>query len=556
MKVIRKHAIKNALDFGKADEKAVLGKVLAESPELREKVSEILPLVEKIVEEVNAASREQLEEEVKGFKFIEKKEKRTGLPELKNPENVVLRFAPNPSGPLHLGHSRAAILNDEYAKRYDGKLILRIEDTDPSRVDPDAYDMIDEDLEWLGVRSHERVIQSERLDIYYDHCKKLIEMGNAYTCTCDSTTFQKLRIDKKACPCRKNSTQENLERYEKMFTEYPEGGAVVRLKTDLDLEDPSMRDFPLMRIREHPHPTVKGRRVYPLMNFAVAIDDHLNGLTHVLRGKDHIPNIKKQGFIHDYFGWAPPEYIHYGRLKIEELVLSTSKTKEGIEEGKYSGWDDIKLGTLRAMAKRGMQPEAVRKAMIDVGTKLTDIRLSWKNLYAYNRGLIERDANRYFFVEDPKELTVTGCGDMEFSAPLHPDFKDRGNRSLGEIYENEVAKFYVSASDFEIMEPGGFLRLMEACNIEIVDKKDTTADAKFVSKGLDEARKRKARLIHWTLAKDGVKVRVIAPEGIIEGYGEPDLENVEVGEIIQFERFGFVRLDEKDDEMVFYFTHK
>ena len=74
MKVIRKHAIKNALDFGKADKKAVLGKVLAESPELREKVSEILPLVEKIVEEVNAASKEQLEEEVKEFKFIEKKE--------------------------------------------------------------------------------------------------------------------------------------------------------------------------------------------------------------------------------------------------------------------------------------------------------------------------------------------------------------------------------------------------------------------------------------------------------------------------------------------------
>ncbi|MEE8403682.1 MAG: glutamate--tRNA ligase, partial [Candidatus Hydrothermarchaeaceae archaeon] len=398
MDVIRKHAVKNAVDFGKADKKAVLGKVLAESPELRDRVREILPLIEKIVAEVNAVSMEQLGVEVKKFEFAKKKEKRTGLLELKNTENVVLRFAPNPSGPLHLGHSRAAVLNDEYAKRYKGKLILRIEDTDPSRVDPDAYDMIDEDLEWLGVTCHEKVIQSERLGIYYGYCEKLVERGNAYVCTCESVTFRKLRIDGIACACRKNSAQENIEKYKKMFTDYREGEAVVRLKTDLGLKDPSLRDFPLMRISEHPHPRAKGRRVYPLMNFAVTVDDHLTGLTHVLRGKDHIPNIKKQGFIYDYFGWTPPEYIHYGRVKIEELALSTSKTKEGIEKGEYSGWDDVRLGTLRAMAKRGIRPEAIRKAMIEVGTKRSDIRFSWKNLYAYNRELIERDANRYFFV--------------------------------------------------------------------------------------------------------------------------------------------------------------
>ncbi len=555
MKVIRKHAIKNALDFGKADSKAVLGKVLAESPELRKKVGEILPLIEEIVEEVNAAPREQLEEEIKKFKFIEKKEKRTGLPELKNPENVVLRFAPNPSGPLHLGHSRAAILNDEYAKQYNGKLVLRIEDTDPSRVDTDAYAMIDEDLEWLGVRSHEKVIQSERLDIYYDHCRKLIEMGNAYVCTCESESFQKLRIDGEACPCRADDTRENLEKYEKMFADYREGEAVVRLKTDMDLKDPSMRDFPLMRISEHPHPKAKGKRVHPLMNFAVTIDDHFNGLTHVLRGKDHIPNIKKQGLIYDCFGWTPPEYIHYGRLKVEELALSTSKTKEGIEQGRFTGWDDVKLGTIRAMAKRGIQPDAIRKAMIDVGTKRSDIKFSWKNLYAYNRELIERDARRYFFVEEPKELSVAGSWEMDITAPLHPDF-DMGIRNLGRI-SGEETKFYISGPDFKDTKPGDFLRLMEAFNIEITDKKETKASAKFVSKELTEAREKNARLIHWTLVDNRVKVKVISPDEVKQGYGEPDLKNVKIGEIIQFERFGFVRLDEiKDDELIFYFTHK
>jgi glutamyl-tRNA synthetase len=340
-----------------------------------------------------------------------------------------------------------------------------------------------------------------------------------------------------------------------MFTGYKEGKAVVRLKTDMGLKDPSTRDLPIMRISEHPHPRAKGKRVYPLMNFAVAIDDHYNGLTHVLRGKDHIPNIKKQGFIYDYFGWTPPEYIHYGRLKIEELALSTSKTKEGIEKGEYTGWDDIKLGTLRAMAKRGIQPGAIRKAMIDVGTKRSDIKFSWKNLYAYNRELIEREAERYYFVEEPKELAVAGSFDFDITAPKHPDF-DMGKRNLGRI-SGEEATFYIAGPDFKYMEPGDSLRLREAFNIEIVNKGDTKAEAKFVSKELDDARREKMPLIQWTLSDNFVKVRVVKPEGVIEGYGEPDLKSLKVGNIVQFERFGFVRLDEiKDDEMIFYFAHK
>ncbi len=556
MEVIRKHALKNALDFGKANSKAVLGKVLAESPELREKVGEILPMIDEIVAEVNAMPKEKLEEGVAKFEYAKKKEKKAGLPELENPKDVVLRFAPNPSGPLHLGHARAAVLNDEYAKQYKGKLVLRIEDTDPSRVDPDAYKMIEADLDWLGVVSHETVIQSERLEIYYEHAKKLLEMGKAYVCTCEPAAFRKFRLAGEASPCRKNSIEENIEKYNKMFTDYKEGEAVVRLRTDPKHKDPSMRDFPLMRISEHPHPRAKGKRVYPLMNFSVTIDDHFNGLTHVLRGKDHIPNIRKQRFIYDYFGWTPPEYIHYGRLKIEELQLSTSKTKEGIEDGEYTGWDDAKLGTIRAMAKRGIQPEAIRKVMIDVGTKPSDINLSWKNLYAYNRELIERDANRYFFVDDPKQLTVTGAPEMEINAPLHQDFKDRGNRNLGKIKGGEIT-FSISSHDFDAIKKGEFVRLMEAFNIEITKVTKDTAESKFASRELEDARKKKAKLIHWACPHDKIKAKVISPDGTIEGYGEPDLKNLKVDDIIQFERFGFVRLDEiKDDEMIFYFTHK
>ena len=104
------------------------------------------------------------------------------LPPLESAENgVVMRFAPNPSGPLHLGHARAAVLNDAYVERYGGKYILRIEDTDPKRVDPDVYRMVPEDIGWMELGITDIFYQSDRFDLYYKTGKQLIGMGGACT---------------------------------------------------------------------------------------------------------------------------------------------------------------------------------------------------------------------------------------------------------------------------------------------------------------------------------------------------------------------------------------
>jgi glutamyl-tRNA synthetase len=554
--LIRKHALKNALDYGKANPKAVLGKVLAENPELKAKVKEILPLVEKIVVQVNSLSREEIAQAIAGYSFEAKKEeKKETLPELSNVgKEVVMRFAPNPSGPLHLGHARAAVLNDAYVKRYGGKLILRIEDTDPARVYPPAYEMIQEDLRWLGVEVHEVVVQSSRLEIYYEYARKLIEAGHAYVCECTSEEFQKLKLAKQECEHRSKSVKENLEDFERMFTEYKEGEAVLRLKTGVDLRDPAMRDFPIMRISETPHPRVKAR-VYPLMNFSVAIDDHLLGITHVLRGKDHIVNTRKQEFIYRFFGWRMPEFIHYGRLKIEGLALSTSKIKEGIEAGKYAGWDDASLGTLRALARRGFRSKAIRRAMLDVGVKQSDISFSWKNLFAYNRELIEPIANRYFFVASPVEVIIEGAPEFSRDVRLHPDYPERGSRKLELTPEQGIASVFIAQSDYEKLREGSFMRLMEGFNIEIVEKGKEKARARFHSFELDEAKRRKAPLIHWVPAQENIAVKVVKPDRIESGVGEPSLVNVKRDDIVQFERYGFARIDEVGDGVVAYYAH-
>ena len=198
----------------------------------------------------------------------------------------------------------------------------------------------------------------------------------------DNEEFKNLKMHKAACPCRSQTIEEAGELFDKMLEGgFAEGEVSVRLKTDLNHPDPAMRDYPLFRVLTSvPHQRVDAI-VYPLMNLSVAVDDHLLGMTHVIRGKDHIANTGRQKFIFDYMDWKQPVYRHYGRMGIEGVVLSTSQMRQGIVAGEYTGWDDVHLGTLRAMARRGIEPEAVRNAVVEIGIGETDIQFSWENLY-------------------------------------------------------------------------------------------------------------------------------------------------------------------------------
>ncbi len=544
---IREIAIINRLKYGTANTKKVLGLFLSENPEYRKKVKEILPIVEKIVEEVNNLSEKELNEISKNIKIERKKKKKDlVLPNVK--DKVILRFAPNPSGPLHIGHARAAVLNDYFAKKYNGKFILRLEDTDPKRVLEDAYDMIKEDLEWLNIKVDETVIQSDRLDIYYKYGEELIKKGLAYVCECSQESFRELRNKGLPCKCRDRDIEENLELWKKMLNGEIDN-VVVRLKTDIKHKNPSIRDFPIFRIEKTHHPRVGDKYVYPLMNFSVPIDDHLLGVTHVLRGKDHIVNTEKQKYIYKYFNWDIPEFIHYGILKIEDTVLSTSQIYKGIIEGVYSGWDDIRLGTLRALKRRGIKPEAIYKIMLDIGIKPADVKFSWENLYAINKELIDKEAKRFFFVWNPKKMVVKDADKRVVKLRKHPDRKEFGEREL--LFNGEV---YVVNDE---IEEGKMYRLMELFNV-VVEKIDDIIIARYHSDDFKIAKKNKAKIIHWIPVDNINKVKVLMPSGEIkEGYAEKDFREVKEDEIIQFERFGFCRIDKKDDEItICCYAHK
>ena len=532
---------------------AVLGSVMGAHPELRSQAKEINAMLPAILAKVEALSPEDREAQLRELnpeaieKMHEKKERIHELPTLPDAEGgVVMRFAPNPSGPLHLGHARASVLNDYYVRKYGGKFYYRVEDTDPKRVDPEAYDMVSEDLKWLGIGITDVVYQSDRFDIYYEHARELIKLGGAYMCDCDNAEFRDLKLKKQACPCRDLSVEENLKRFDDMLAgKYEEGQITMRVKTDIAHPDPAVRDFAAMRVLKEPkHPRKPEIFVYPLMNFSVAVDDHLLGMTHVIRGKDHIANTRRQEYIYNYFGWKMPYFYHYGRMSIAGLELSTSGMRKGINEGLYTGWDDIHLGTLRALARRGIQAEAVRGAVVDIGMGDTDISFSWENLFAANKAIIDADADRYFFVPDAVEVTVSGAPEMTAHAPVYPNKPERGERLL-----NFTGKVLLPRAE---VEKGGMLRLKDLFNIRMTG--DATAE--YAGDSLADARKEKAPIIQWLPADNAAPCSLLTPEGMQEGFAEPEVLGY-AGKIVQFERVGFAKIDAVENgKAVAYHTHR
>jgi len=571
--LIRKYVLINSVKFGgKPRANAVLGKIIAEKPALKNKAKELLQIIQQVINEIKSIPLEKQRELIRDFLESKRKEKEIKqLPPLPNVEKyrqVVMRLAPFPSGPLHLGNARMVILNDEYVKRYNGKLLLVYDDTigsEEKTIFPEAYDLIKEGLDWLGVKYHETYYKSDRLPIFYKWCKVLIKQGDAYVCKCDP---KKWRTEHKLtgipCKCRSNSFEENLEEWDRMLEGYyKEGEAAVRLKTNMKHEDPALRDNVIMRISDKSHPRVGGKyHVWPLLEFSWAIDDHLLGITHILRGKDLIKEDILEKLIWDKLGWPYREFIHYGRIKFKGLSLSKSKAAMRVRKGEYDGWTDPRTWSLQSLMIRGFKPEAIRQAILELGLSATDIEYSPSKLYAINRGIIDSEANRLFYVAEPKEIEVKNVPDSITKAtpPWHIDFPDRGYREIFVDNKDNKVKVLIDIHDFQTLKTNLKLRLKDLFNIQIQNIDNYKASAIFLSKTVEEGRKQGVnKIIHWVPANDNVNTEIIMPEGnISKGVAESNILSLTAGCVVQFERFGFARLHEinkKLRKVIAYYAH-
>ncbi len=560
-----KYALLNAYKHGgRAELKPVVSKVIGELPEIRKYVREVIDLIKEVIDNVNSLKLEEqkrlIEQNWPELLTEERREERKELPPLPNAVEgkVVTRFAPNPDYTIHLGNARPALLSYWYAEMYDGKMILRFEDTDPRTKAPfpEAYEKIREDLKWLGIQWNEEYIQSMRLPLFYEVAAELIKRGGAYIDKCSDEEFKKYRMAGKACPHRDLDPSKHLEELDKILEGYyGEGEAVIRVKTDMKHPDPSIRDWVAFRIidtSKTPHPVVGDKYVlWPTYNFAAAVDDHLMGVTHILRAKEHVSNTIKQKYLYDHMGWTYPETIHFGRLSLEGVILSKSKMRNMILEYGMKPYDDPRFGTLSGLRRRGIVRETIWEIVRQVGIKSIDARISYVNLASINRSIVDQHADRYMAVEKPIPIFIEFDREVEASITRHPSRKDKQVY----VFERGIHTLLVSSND---LGDHGSFRLMGLANIEITEPTVKNGilgySARVISFSPEDAKEKGLKIIQWVKLDDHVRVELIVPRENRLEYktllAEKALINRKVDDIVQFYRIGFARIDSIEGDKV------
>ena len=562
-----KWALKNAVDHdGRAMVGPVIAKILGESPELRSEIERVKEEAGRAVKEVNEMSLDQqrrLLEEIAPELLKAKKVEEKKLPPLPGAEKgrVVTRLPPEPSGYMHIGHGMSGLLNYLYARMYDGFVWLRFEDTDPRKVKPEYYESFRRGYRWLGIEWDDEKNNSDDIELFYKYAEKLIKLGKAYVCRCPIENIRRFRREMRECEHRSQGVDENLDLWNDMLGgRFREGEAILRLKGDMRSKNTAMRDPALFRIIDHPHPLTGRRyRVWPLYDFAVSIEDHLCGVTHVLRTSEFALRDELQNYIRELLGMDNPIYVEYSRFEFKGTPVSKRKLRALIEAGIASSWDDPRFPTIDGIRRRGILPEAIREFTItQTGFSYAKREYDWSLLFAINRRLLDPKARRLFFTPNPVKLIVENSPKTSANIPYHPD-----NRELGFRRIEAEGEFYISGGDFEEMRVGDVLRLKYLMNLRIIEKTGEYVRAEFLSR---EPMKN-VKIIQWVPVDEAVKVNVLVPDiiyvddeinpnslKIVKGFGERAVEDVKVDEIVQFERFGFCRRD-SESELSFIKAH-
>jgi glutamyl-tRNA synthetase len=300
----------------------------------------------------------------------------------------------------------------------------------------------------------------------------------------------------------------------------------------------------------YPHPLVGSKyAVWPTYNFACALDDHLMGVTHILRGEEHAVNTLKQEYVYKHLGWTPPISIHFGRLKLGGMILSKSVMRKGIERGLFEGWDDIRLGTLRALRRRGILPETIWELVMEVGLRPSSASISVEKLNAVNRKLLEPRADRYMFVPEPLlRVRLEGVQlPVVAEVMVHPSFPERGRRRI------ELKEPYVLVSD-EVA------RLQEVRLMGLGNFRVSGDSLVYLNNDLTYAKERGLQIVQWAPAESALPGVLLKASGTslerVRGFGEPAMSQLRVGDQVQLMRVGFAKVERVEEKsIVLVFTH-
>jgi len=563
---IRKFALQNAAEHdGQTRDKTILAKILGTVPELRKRVKEISPVIAEVVSEINQIPLEQQQKEIAEkypelLQVGEKKPEQNVLPPLKNTEgkNIVTRFPPAPNGYPHIGHAKAAIISEEYAKMYGGKIILRFEDTNPGTERLEYYAAIKVGMDWLGIKFDDEQHVSDEIPLLYQKAEQLINSNDAYVCTCKQDDISKDRREMRSCKCTALDLEENQKRWKNMFNEkgYKEGQALLRFRGDMKSGNTTMRDPALFRINEKHHARLEQKyKVWPTYDFSGIILDSLNDVTHAMRSKEFELRKELHNTILQKLGMRIPEFLFFGRLELVGMPVSKSALKPLIENGKIPWYDDPRLPTLEGLRRRGIRPEAVRKFILSLGLTKNDTNSPFDALESFNRKIIDHDSIRLNLIKNPKKLSITNLPTNSIELSNHPTV-DLGKRIV-EIGENIL----LSEEDMNDISVNDEIRLMSLGNVKI-----TEIGSKFTGEYVDDELKDNVKKVQWITEDNAHEIKIIIPKQLFidEKFNEESLQTLKVfteshylklkdNDEIQFIRFGYCR---KESSHQAIFTHK
>ena len=378
--------------------------------------------------------------------------------ENKKHDEIITRFPPEPNGHLHIGHARAIVTDFESAKAYGGYTNLRFDDTNPVKEDDSYVQAIIKDIRWLGYEPKQILYASDYFDEMYERAVILIKKGLAYVDHQTADQIAQTRGDVNTpgvpSPYRDRSVEENLQLFEDMKNgKFKEGECVLRAKIDMASPNMNMRDPVIYRISFAYHHNTKDKWcIYPMYDYAHPLEDAIEGITHSLCSlefEDHRP----------LYDWVVretempkiPRQIEFGRLNIENAVLSKRFLRAIVEDGKVIGWDDPRMPTLAGMRRRGYTPKAIRNFILSTGLSKVNSTVSTDMLEAAVRDDLQDVAYRAMAVINPLKVTITNYPDdkVEYlEADYHPEHPEFGGRKIP--FSKHI---YIEKDDFVLEKP-------------------------------------------------------------------------------------------------------
>jgi glutamyl-tRNA synthetase len=485
---------------------------------------------------------------------------------------VVTRFPPEPSGYLHIGHAKAAILNEYFAHAFKGKLIIRFDDTNPSKEKTEFEDSIIEDLALLGVKGDVVSHSSDYFDIMYDLAVKMIKEGKAY---CDDTPLEKMREERMvgdASARRERSVEENL----KIFTEDMKNGTeeglknCVRAKIDYTALNKTLRDPVIYRTNLTPHHRSGTTwKIYPTYDFCAPVVDSLEGVTHALRTNEYRDRNAQYDWIINALGLRPVHIWDFARVNFVRTLLSKRKLQWFVDNKHVSNWDDPRFPTVRGVRRRGMTVEGLRNFIIAQGPSRNIINLDWSVIWALNKKVIDPVAPRFTAIDTenfvPVKLLNGPAEDYSEEKPKHKKNPDVGMKTV--VYSSNVL---IDQVDAEGLEPNEEITFMDWGNVIIskVNKEGDIVKSVEANLHLEGDFRKTSKKITWLAdTKDKIEVEIMDFDHLItkdkleegdefENFLTPETEfhskfiadanvaKLKEGDVIQFERKGYYRVDQ------------